>query len=96
MKPRYFATLIPSGHPLSDNNYVFGRISATFRIVCNMDDLVCYGLLRGDVEETCMVVETTEEQYEKAKDIIEAWYPNLCVFDYPLEDINTTIPDFLF
>lgn len=82
---RYFTTRIIADHILSTSDYVAGRISAVFRLICETDTVLCYELARDDdKEEFCYVVSTTAEQYAKAKTIIEEWYPGLCEFYYPL------------
>lgn len=96
MKTKYFATLIPYDHPLADNDYVAGRISAAFRLICNTDKLICYCIPQGLGHcDTCYVVLATSEQYDKFKSVLEKWYPGLCKFEYPLEKIETKLPEWL-
>lgn len=96
MTDRYFATLIPYDHPCADNDYVAGRISAVFRLVGDTDEVVCYGIPQGFGQyDTCYVIRTTVEKYEKIKTVLEDWYRDMCKFDYPLDKIQTKLPEWL-
>ena len=84
---RKFVTLIKPGNALWDTTYVYGRINAVFRLTCHIDG----GIHQGRVANWCedagrwfFQFHTTEEDYEKAKTIIETWYPGLCEFDCTL------------
>ena len=94
---RYFATIIDGDHPLSDNDYVAGRISAVFRLIGDTDEVMCYGVSRDGYDEPqyCYVIRTTNDKYASIKKIINSWYPCLCEFDYPLENITATLPAWL-
>lgn len=97
MTERFYVTALNPEHILEDNNYVLGRISATFRIICNMDNLQCYGVWNkeSDTPMTCFVTQTTMEKYSEAMNIIEGWYPGLCIFNYSLEKIETGLPEWV-
>lgn len=96
METRYFCTLIPYDHPLADNDYVAGRVSAALRLIGDTDEVICYGIPQGLGHwDTCYVIQTSDDKYEKIKSVLENWYPGLCKFNHPLEKVETSLPKWL-
>lgn len=89
-KTRKFITRLKPTHPLVENRYVHGRISAVFRLICDpIGHVSMYGrwyLPMKKEDGVRFEIETTEKRYAKAKEIIENWHPGLCEFDCKLEE----------
>lgn len=94
METRKFITLIKP-NKLWDTPYVYGKINAVFRLTCHIEDGIHQGKVAGCYEEVgrqFFQFYTTEDDYEKATQIIERWYPGLCEFDCQLTMKSTNAP----
>lgn len=83
METRTIKTLVKSNHKLGTDVFVLGRIMGAMAVMCKDDP--AKGLEYG--QGICgsghiFVAKTTDEKYEAFTNVIEEWYPGLCVFDY--------------
>jgi hypothetical protein len=84
---RKFITLVDRTNRLWDTPYVYGKINDVFRLMCKIEGGINQGKVADSYEEAgrqYFRFETSKGDYEKAKNIIDTWYPNLCEFDYKL------------
>ena len=83
METRVFKTLIKGDHALGKDDFVLGRIMGAMAVMCKEDP--ARGLEIGRAcRKDCNIfaTETTKEKYEAFANVIENWYPDLCVFGY--------------
>lgn len=81
-----FKTLIKADHKLGKDDFVFGRIMGAMAVLCKDDPAMGiesgYSLLRNG--DRVIIAKTTIRQYDSFVNVIESWYPGLCVFKYAL------------
>ena len=86
-----FITLVDRTDRLWDTPYVYGKINATFRLMCKIEGDINQGKVADCYKEAgsqYFQFETTKGDYEKAKHVIDTWYPNLCAFDCDLHELK--------
>ena len=78
-----FKTWVKGDRALGKDEFVLGRIMGAMAVMCKEDPAtgVEFGRARRD-NGNLFVTETTFEKYEAFANVIESWYPGLCIFDY--------------
>lgn len=83
MAARKIKTLVKSEHTLGNDKVVLGRILGAMAVMCKEDPANGLEFGRGHCDRGIIIVaETTEEKYSQFTNVIERWYPGLCIFDY--------------
>lgn len=83
MGTRIIKTLVKREHPLGIDKYVLGRIVGAMAVMCKEDPAMGIEFGRGVCDRGSIIVtETTDEKYKAFAEVIESWYPALCIFDY--------------
>ena len=93
MERRVFNTIINktyistfNGREIKCNDYILGRIMGFSNILCDSDYGVTVMIANGEDDPAYdtrfwFTVNTTEEQYEQFKQLVEKCYPGLCEFN---------------
>lgn len=83
MDARQIKTLVKNDHKLGKDVFVLGRIMGAMAVMCKEDPAKGIEFGRGRCEQgNIFVTETTTEKYEAFTNVIEEWYPGLCIFNY--------------
>ena len=86
MEARVIKTLVKGDRILGNDNFVLGRIMGAMAVMCKDDPAMGLEYGRGYCEDGhIFVTETTDEKYKAFANVIESWYPGLCIFDYYVE-----------
>lgn len=89
MEKKIFNTLLRKQHMFGYNKYVKGRISGISFVICggmDSEDIPCANTLDDNgfvLRRLC-----TPKQYEEFTKIVEELYPELCEFDYQMNESN--------
>lgn len=83
METRKIKTLIKSDHKLGKDDFISGRIVGAMAVLCKEDPAkgLEFGMIRCENGRIIMT-ETIDDRYDAFINVIENWYPGLCVFDY--------------
>ena len=83
MENRVFKTLVKSEHALGKDDFVLGRIMGAMAVMCKEDPARGLEMGRGHCKHgNIFVTKTSFEKYEAFANVIENWYPGLCLFGY--------------
>ena len=83
MEKRIIKTLVKYDHALGKDDFVLGRVMGAMAAICKDDPAMGIEKGRGRCKDgNIFVAETTFEKYDTFAQVVESWYPGLCIFGY--------------